>query len=436
MNIRISRTVRAFINSRTAIVVSMLAAVFISTGVVVAYGPERPTFTTQNPATYITFDSITNNGAFGDERNFLVVKDASITTSGSWKDNITVENGKEYLVRVVVHNNAQSNLNLVATNTRVAVNVPTDFGTSATLDGFVRADNSNPKEIWDNAVLSSDKKFNVSYVLGSARYFNNLNLTDGFKLSDNIITDSGAKVGYEQMDGRVQGCYEYSGYVIFRVKVTMNNPNFKMTKMVRLHGTSEWHKSITAKAGQKVDYQIYYENTGEAFQQNVAAIDKLPSGVKYTNGSTTLRNAANHDGDGAKIISNDLTTKGINIGDYHPVSNAYVRFTATLPKSSELASCGANKLINTGTIVTENGEKSDTATVTINKPCAAGELPTTGPIEVIAGLAGIAAITIGVVYYFKSRRELGNVLLHAEGGKKGSVVDLSNSHHHDTEHKS
>lgn len=428
------KKLNSFITRRLTIVTGVLVAVVaLSTNVVLGYGPERPTYTTQNAAPHITFNSITNNAAYGDERNFLSVKDGSLTGPGNWKDttNVEVKNGKEYWVRVLVHNNAKPQLNLVATNTRVAVSVPTAFSNKITIDGYVRADNSQPKEVWDNAVLTSDKKFNIAYVAGSAKYFNHKNLTTGFNLSDNIVTNGGALVGFEKMDGRVQGCYEYSGYAVFKIKIVTDSPDFTVEKSVRLHGTDKWHKDITAKPGQKVDYEIAYTNTGDSNQLNVVAQDNLPKGVKYHNGSTTIKNSANPNGDGLSVKSNDLvSSKGINFGNYAPTANAYIRFTATLPKEQDLAACGKNKLVNTGTVATENGEKSDTATVTVTKDNCVTALPTTGPIEVIAGLLGVAAITIGIVYYVRSRKDLDSALHAAHHGKKPLISPPSAHDHH------
>ncbi len=404
------------ITSRFTVFVAAVSAVLIGCSAALAYGPERPTYTTQNAAPHITFNSITNNASYGDERDFMNIKDASITTSGEWQNTLKVENGKEYWVRVLVHNNAKPQLNLVAKNTRVAVSVSNKFASKITLDGFVRADNATPQEVWDNAVMTSDKKFNIAYVAGSARYYNNIKPTgDGFKLSDDIVTNTGALVGYESMNGDVKGCYEYSGYAIFKVKVTMSSPNFSVEKSVRINGTDKWHKNITAKPGQKVDYEIAYDNTGSATQSNVIAQDTLPKGVKYVAGSTTVKNATNPNGNGLKITSDNIVKPlGINIGNYGPNGNAYVRFSAVLPSNEELENCGPNKLVNIGKIATQNGEKTDTAVVTVNKTDCVEELPTTGPVEVIAGLVGIAAITVGIVYYVKSRRELDKALLDAQ----------------------
>lgn len=421
---KIHSVIRDFAHSRLAVSTAILGGIVIGSGAALAYGPERPTFTEQSPATYITFNSITNNATYGDERNFTRIKDASNTGVGGWSDNLTVQDGKEYLVRVLVHNNAASNLNLVARNTRVSVNVPTTLTNSATINGFVRADNSNPGEVWDSAVMTSDKKFNIGYVTGSAAYYNNM-FTNGTPLSDNIITNAGAQVGYEAMDGNLPGCYQYSGYATFKVKVSMSTPDFTVEKQVRLNGTTKWEKSITAAPGQKVDYQIGYENKGNVQQADVHAYDKLPAGVTYAPNSTTLKNATNPNGNGLALTSNELVgAKGINIGTYNPDSNAFVRFTATLPQNAQLPVCGPNQLVNTATVATQNGQKSDTATVTVNKTdCVVTELPTTGPVEVIAGLMGIAAITTGIVYYLKSRRDLEDALHSAQSHPSMTKTD-------------
>lgn len=406
--------------TKSGLFVAIAATVAVTGNLALAYGPERQTYTIERPADHITFNSITNNPNYGDERNFTIIKDASNTSAGGWTDNITVENGKEYLVRMYVHNNAAANLNLVAKNTRVMANLPTAASTKAQIDGFITADNATPAKIWDSVVMTSDKKFNIGYVNGSATYYNNVK-PGGQPLPDSIVTSAGAKVGYNSMDGNVPGCFEYSGIATFKVKVQMESPDFTVEKKVRINGTSEWAKSVTAQPGQKVDYQIGYKNTGTNAQENVLVKDQLPANVAYQQDSTTLKNATNSNGNGLKLTSNALTTgAGVNIGNYTAGSNAFVRFTATIPTADKLI-CGENKLTNVATIYTANGSKSDSADVIVKKTdCAPGEtpaaLPTTGPVEVIAGLFGLAAVTFGTVYYFKSRRELKDVLHAAQSG--------------------
>ena len=54
-----------------------------------------------------------------------------------------VQNGKEYYVRIYVHNNAASNLNLVAENVVAKLNVPTTTAKTVTVQGQVSAQTQN-----------------------------------------------------------------------------------------------------------------------------------------------------------------------------------------------------------------------------------------------------------------------------------------------------
>ena len=105
--------------------VAMLLASIALPTTILAWGPIRPTYTIEKPAPHVTFNSITNNPNYGDERNFVTIKDASNQNAGGWVDQITIQDGKEYYVRMYVHNNAAENLNLIANNVTAKYNLPT-----------------------------------------------------------------------------------------------------------------------------------------------------------------------------------------------------------------------------------------------------------------------------------------------------------------------
>lgn len=391
-----------------------------------AYGPERTTYTIERPADRITFNSITDNPNYGDERNFVVAKDAANTGAGGWQaDELKVQDGKEYLVRMYVHNNAADNLNLTAKNTRVSANVPTSYAKSHQIDGFITADNATPNRIWDSVVLKGDKDFIVSFVGDSARYYNNINPNPGFSLPNSIVTNAGAQVGYESMNGDVPGCFEYSGIATFRVKVTTRKEaDFDLSKKVRVAGSQEWKDSVNAKIGDKLEYRIGYDNTGQSVQNNVIMRDTPPKGIAFESGSSTLKNATNPDGNG-KAIGNDGLVKesGVNIGNYTPNSNAFVYYSAVV--TNEDLDCGVNRLINTASASTDNGRKTDTAEVVVTAECqpdeckpgipegdercddgvVPSELPTTGPAQIVAGIMGVALVSLGVAYWIRSRQD-------------------------------
>lgn len=419
---------------RVSMTLTILGLIVAGGGAAFASGPNRPTYTVEQPADHITFNSITNNPHHGDERNFVQVKVATNNERGGWTDTLKVEHGKEYYVRVLVHNNAADNLNLVAKNTRVTATVPNTTSNSIQIDGAITADNANPQRVWDHAVMTSDKKFNIAYVNGSASLYNNV-FTQGTKVADSIVTNSGALLGYDKLDGNLPGCFKYSGFVIFKVKANVITPNFTVEKKVRLSGTTAWQKEITANPGQQIDYQIGYDNIGTAKQNGVVVKDKLPAGVAYKPGTTTIKNGDHPNGNGLSVTNNEVVTNtGINIGDYNANTNAFVRFSATLPSNEQLPVCGMNTLTNTATVYTDNGSLSDTANVKVNKTnCTptVEALPTTGPAEVIAGLIGVAAITLGVIYYIRSRRDLDLALHDAQSQDIVSKTHIAVHHKHE-----
>lgn len=349
-------------------------AAIVVPAVVNAWGPTRQTFTVEKPADYVTFNSITNNPNYGDERNFVTIKDAANQNKGGWTDDIKVKNGKEYYVRMYVHNNAAENLKLVAENTVAQFNVPSHEAKRIQIDGYLSASNAKPGKVWDQAVFTADSNFKLDYVKGSATYTNNV-FTGGTKLSDAVVT-SGAKLGYDKLDGKIPGCFKYDGFVIFKVKATTSD--FSVNKTVRLTDSSDktFKETVTAKPGDKVDFQIEFKNTGGSQLKDVTIKDVLPKGLTYVKDSTYLANSA-----GARKISDGVTAGGAVIGGYLSGANAFIKFTATVNKNDDLPKCGINNLVNTATATTSKGQKSDTATVKTEKECE--EIPpTTDKIKV------------------------------------------------------
>lgn len=436
---------------RTSAVLMMIATATILPAALLAWGPDRQTYTVDKPADHVTFNSITNNPVYGDERNFVNIKDAASTTDGGWKDSIKIEPGKKYQVRVYVHNNAAAQLNLKAENTRVSASVPTTTAKSVSISGFVSADNAKPNQVWDDAHFTSDQDFNLAYVSGSARIYNNgyAKGGGGQPLPDSIVTSAGAKIGYNGADGIVPGCFQYDNYVYFEVQPQVaEKPDFTASKEVSKHGENKWSESYTATPGEVVDYLIEYRNTGEVKQDNVTVRDKLPAGMTYVNGSTKF-GTAQHPG-GAQA-SDNITTTGINIGSYAKNAGTWVMFSAKAPKTEALE-CGKNTLKNVASIETDYGTKDDSANVIVDKYCqpdkikvcdldtkkiisidekdfdaskhstdlsdckevpvtpetpsAPSELPTTGPTETIFSILGLGSLIAGIGYYVNSRRAM------------------------------
>lgn len=347
---------------RTAGVAIVLAAVLVPASLF-AWGPNRTTYTMEQPADHVTFNSITNNPNYGDERNFVTVKDPK---TNQWVDNVTVEPGQEYTVRVLIHNDAAENLNLVAMNTTLH----TAIGEKA-ITAHVSADNATPKTVYDDVFFNSPKNFNLAYIEGSATVYNNgyAKGGSGKPFSDAMVTKQGAKLGYKKEgDGKIPGCMEYINYVYFKVKPQFaKEPNFSVTKKVSHAGKNQFKDSIEAKSGDKIDYAIEFRNTGEVQLDDVVLKDQLPAHVSYVPGSSKLINSQNA-APGKQLSDNIVSQHGLNIGSHAPNSNSFVTFQAKVNKSIE-DECGTSSLVNRVSAETNYGKKEDTADVIVKVIC-------------------------------------------------------------------
>jgi len=350
----------------------MVAAAIIVPAAVLAWGPSRPTFTYEHPAPYVTFNSITNNPKVGDERNFVRVREAGV---GNYTENATLQAGKSYEVMVYYHNNASSGLNAsgagIAKDVLLRMQMSASVAANGKTDvaGFITSSNAKPKEVYDTATLNnpSNGQMNLSFVAGSAKVTSN-GAVNGATLPDSVFT-TGTKLGYDSLNGTLKGCNEFAGYVIFKIKA--NQPNFTVSKQVQKDGETGWKESVDAKPGDKVNYLVTYKNTGSTTQKNVVLKDTLPKGMSYVSGTTYVANATNPNGLLLGASSDKVTTTGINIGNYAPGAAAYIKYTAKVASNDNLPLCGPNKLVNKAMIETDNGGKSDTATVNVPKECKA-----------------------------------------------------------------
>lgn len=324
-------------------VAAAVATITAGAGVVSAWGPARASFTMEKPANYVTFNSITNN-VIGDEHYFVSASEYTGDASKNhYVDGIQVEEGKEYVVRMYVHNNAASDLGLVAKDVRAYVILPTDTASEITVSGKIYSSNANPKTVWDETTFKSKngKKFSLSYIDGTAKYYNidKNGKTRAFSLDElndgnDLFTSKGHLLGYDQMDGNIPGCNEYSGYLTFHVTPKFEQeakPELEIQKEVKIRGTdAAYSEQVTAKAGDTVRYRIHVANIGKAVVNNLVVRDILPAGLTYVKGSTKLVNNAHQDG---ITLSDGIVAGGVNLGSYAADADAYIYFNATVDQA-------------------------------------------------------------------------------------------------------
>ncbi len=369
----------------------------------------------------ITFNSI-SDGKIGDEKNFVGAKVAGANVE-TWNANaIDVKDGGTYTIRLYVHNNSPKGYDNVAEGVKATFSIPTTVAQSQTIVGYIDASNATPNRYWDEVTLNASENVYLEYVSGSAKYTNEKMGT--VALSDEVIT-GGATLGYEALDGKIPGCYEYDGVVTIDVKVH-SSVAAKVSKQVRIKGTKNWSESVEAKVGDEVEYQIEYVNLLSEEVKDVMIRDVLPTNVEYVQNSTYLYNSNYKSG--VLLKDNTVTTSGINIGSYNAKGNAYVRFTGKVVDKS--MACGKNQLVNwasatvSGSTIKDAVYKDD-ASVFVDKnddsckekpvdptpvpdnPGTPTTIVSTGAGATVAtGAIGAGAMVTTLGYYIASRRKL------------------------------
>lgn len=342
-----------------------------------AYGPERQTFTMEEPADYVTFNSITNNNVLGDERNFVRV--AEVGANGEFSDEVKIVPGKEYEIYIGYHNNAKSRLNFEAGSPGMAMDVrissqfpgKVNAANKGTVSAIISSSNANPKEVWDEAYFTTDSTADVilRYVDNSATIYNGWKLNNT-KLSEALFSSEGIYIGVNELNGYLPGCAEYSGHIIYRVRAEQVGASVK--KEVSLNG-NDFSDVVHPKPGDTITYRVTFENTGTTDLTNVTLHDKMPTGVSLVPDTTKLVNISNPSG---VSMANTIDGNGFNIGLYGPGATAVVTYQA---KVSDLIvdgndkRCGDNPFVNTVYIDHDAGELQDSATIMVNKVCDAKE---------------------------------------------------------------
>ena len=441
-----------------------------------AWGPERQTFTMENPATYPTFNSITNAPSIGDERNFVRVGEIDKEFT-DMVDEVEVYPGRQYLVYIYFHNNASTtfddaahNYSGVAQGTRMSssfskVITPEDKGT---ITGTITANNSNPESVWDEAYLTTkNEKVLMRYVVGSAKIYNDWK-TNGSVMPISLFTKEGTLIGLNSLNGIIPGCEEYRGLVSYVLEADALGGTIQ--KSVSKDG-EEFGESINIAPGEEATYQLTIENTGSVALSNVTVRDELPEGLQLVPGSVTL--SAN-DSTTPEPLSDNIFGTGYNLGTVGTGNTVYITYKVTANK--EGFDCEGTELTNKATLTYDSEEttgdsKEASTTITVTKTdctpppedldnCETNpalpecqlpeELPSTGPVEVIIALIILAGIGGGGYYFYRTRKTLrtvkssvsgdGGTAKHVTESAKHATDDVKHeanneAHHASSEHK-
>ncbi len=176
-----------------------------------------------------TFNSFTAVPNTGDESEFLNGRVVGISEN-VWHPSVHANVGETVVVRVYIHNNADSSGNdsdlsgsSVALGTRLAAAIPLNSSTAHTLSATISASNATPREVSDTfEIITLDgAPIRLDYVEGSARLANAEFNSDTFTLplSDDLFSENGTLIGYSALDGQFPGCFSYASVVTYELEV-------------------------------------------------------------------------------------------------------------------------------------------------------------------------------------------------------------------------
>ena len=440
-----------------------------------AWGPERETFTMEEPATYPTFNSITNNPTIGDERDFVRVGEINADVT-ELKNEIEVVPGRQYLVYMYFHNNASATYNDaehgnsgVAFQTKISTSFPTVLTPAerGTITGTISAENSNPLSVWDEAFMTTKTdKVLMHYVAGSAKIYNDWKAS-GSVLPTSLFSKEGTYVGLNALNGIILGCEEYHGIVTYVLQAEELGGSIEKT--VSKDG-EDYKEAVNIAPGEEVYFRLTIRNTGDVALTNAVVKDTLPEGLTLVSGSVGL--SAN-DSTTVDTLSDNIADAGYNLGTIGTGNTVYITYKA---KAGLDFDCIGKDLTNTATLVYDSDvstgdRREDTASVNVKKtdgcdepeepsldtcetnPSMEGcekptcetnpemegcskpepekncktnpemegckELPNTGPLEIVMAILIVLGIGGGGYYFYRSRKNLGK----AEKKAKGQDLD-------------
>ena len=283
------------------------------------WGPARDVANVDSRPNAPMLNSIMDNPEYGDERNFFRAKLVD-DSAAEFRDELIVEPGQVYTFMVIVNNDARDGGPSVE-GTHLRIQMPGVAAGGAANRAFISSSNTAPDEIWDGVTLigkNPTDQFALRYLESSA-VLHTSGASNGVSLPEDVFRD-GVLLGCDQLDGTLPSGAGCQSYVTFDVRI--DQPNFTAQVLAKLDGTDSWSSNYIAAPGDKVTIAAAYRNTGTTALNDVVLRLNLPKNVHYVVGSASMKNARTQDAP----VSDNLPTRGINVGSYGPGANVVVTF--------------------------------------------------------------------------------------------------------------
>jgi uncharacterized repeat protein (TIGR01451 family) len=288
---------------------------------------------------------------------------------------VTADPGDTIEFLVYYHNGAPDSPTNTAKNVTLRVTVPTNSAKTFTIGALLSASNaqtiSSGMKGGDIVVnITGSENQTLSLVPGSTVWLPNRGASS--QIMPDTITGNGISLG------DIRGCWEFSGYVKFKVKVSNNQPSysFNLTKQVRKAGVGSYGASVTANPGETVEFKITGTNTGTGPISHFIFTDTLPAKLTFVPGTLQVSQTP---------LSGNLFSSGLDVGQVNPGASVVLTFQAQLDSEGSFP-IGTTTLTNAVTLSSQGpviSPQSASAQVVVNVSA-----PQTCTIRVQATLDG------------------------------------------------
>src|SRR3989338_8393325 len=332
-----------------------IAAMLLSSPLSIAAGPQFNIF----PITYPP--ALNKDLPLLDGRN--ATDGEGWSTSQSDHDaGVNADPGDVVEFSVYYHNGMPNADENTAINTLIRAFATPSLGSTATthrISASISAQNASTVSSSDssrggdvNIQVQGGQAQSISLVPGSVVLFKDQGSNpQTVNLPDTIFT-SGVNIG------NIRGCFEFHGFVNFKVKVSqIVQGDLTIQKNVKnvTKGTGFNATEVSADPGDTVEYQILVSAQNNSVP-NVFVKDALDPKLTL-NGAVTV--------DGVSVSSSSFfSSSGVNIGTVNTGSNREIRFRAIVTSASQFP-IGTFILPNTATAFTSTKSASDGADVRV-----------------------------------------------------------------------
>lgn len=235
----------------------------------------------------------------------------------NWSDPVSANIGDEVALRFYFHNGMQDT---TAHNVTMRALLPSTVGKQHNVLSYLDSDET--PLITDTVVNGSIKGFGagftqvnttsdarLEYIPGSTKIWRTNPNEYGKPMIDAVVNETGLNIG------NVDGCWQYAGYLTFKVKVKAP-AQLSISKYVAYPGSSTWSANLNnVKEGETVAWKIGLLNHGQSDAVNVAVKDVLPDHVTYIPGTTVYYGPDYPNG---YVMTDGLTVNGLNINRVQP----------------------------------------------------------------------------------------------------------------------